>query len=255
MVCFDSICRYTRWPTSLQRHRRCSRRVDPAAFKTRSARFRSAATLEKRCRNGCYRSRRRGGASYWSSTPQDAGVRWSYFGTAARLLRTGGGLRSTPTPAAARGGLEVLGQPTRGGQRRRHTAAAPQKRYNRAKILRAEIDKSDSDWDRESLASDGAKLAGGCCHQGGCRHRDRTSSERSERSRMWPRRQPVEDISPVVGASLIHQACAALTDPRASLTGRSSVFSEALAAKDFGSPPTLAWRLGGGQQGHELPAG
>lgn len=53
---------------------------------------------------------------------------------------------------------------------------------NRAKHLRAEIDKSDSDWDREKpWRAAGQTGRRGCCHQGGCRHRDRTQGAQGKR--------------------------------------------------------------------------
>lgn len=119
---------------------------------------------------------------------------------------------------------------------------------NRAKHLRAEIDKSDSDWDREKLGERLAKLAGGVAviKVGAATETALKERKESVEDAVAAAKAAVEEgIVPGGGASLIHQARKALTELRASLTGDEvlgvDVFSEALPRRCSGSPPTLAW--------------
>lgn len=111
---------------------------------------------------------------------------------------------------------------------------------NRAKHLRAEIDKSDSDWDREKLGERLAKLAGGVAviKVGAATETALKERKESVEDAVAAAKAAVEEgIVPGGGASLIHQARKALTELRASLTGDEvlgvDVFSEALAAPLF----------------------
>lgn len=111
---------------------------------------------------------------------------------------------------------------------------------NRAKHWRAEIDKSDSDWDREKLGERLAKLAGGVAviKVGAATETALKERKESVEDAVAAAKAAVEEgIVPGGGASLIHQARKALTELRASLTGDEvlgvDVFSEALAAPLF----------------------
>lgn len=86
---------------------------------------------------------------------------------------------------------------------------------NRAKHLRAEIDKSDSDWDREKLGERLAKLAGGVAviKVGAATETALKERKESVEDAVAAAKAAVEEgIVPGGGASLIHQARKALTE-------------------------------------------
>ncbi|OSC42994.1 chaperonin GroEL [Mycobacterium decipiens] len=141
-------------------------------------------------------------------------------------------------------GLEVLGSARRVVVGKDDTVVidgggTPEAVANRAKHLRAEIDNSDSDWDREKLAERLAKLAGGVAviKVGAATETALKERKESVEDAVAAAKAAVEEgIVPGGGAALI-QARKALKELRKSLTGDEvlgvDVFSEALAAPLF----------------------
>ncbi len=108
---------------------------------------------------------------------------------------------------------------------------------NRIKHLRAEIDNSDSEWDREKLGERLAKLAGGVAviKVGAATEPALKERKESVEDAVAAAKAAVEEgIIAGGGSALIHQARKALKELRASLTGDEAVgvdvFSEALDA-------------------------
>jgi chaperonin GroEL len=108
---------------------------------------------------------------------------------------------------------------------------------NRIKHLRAEIDNSDSEWDREKLGERLAKLAGGVAviKVGAATETALKERKESVEDAVAAAKAAVEEgIIAGGGSALIHQARKALKELRASLTGDEAVgvdvFSEALDA-------------------------
>jgi chaperonin GroEL len=106
----------------------------------------------------------------------------------------------------------------------------------RVNLLRAEIDRSDSDWDREKLEERLAKLAGGVAviKVGAATETELKERKESVEDAVAAAKAAVEEGIVAGGGSALIQARKALTDLRASLSGDEAlgvdVFSEALAA-------------------------
>jgi len=138
-------------------------------------------------------------------------------------------------------GLEVLGSARRVVVSKDETiivdgGGAATAVADRIKQLRAEIESSDSDWDREKLQERLAKLAGGVAvlKVGAATETELKERKESVEDAVSAAKAAVEEgIVPGGGAALIH-ARGALKDLRASLTGDEAVgvgiFAEALAA-------------------------
>ena len=107
---------------------------------------------------------------------------------------------------------------------------------NRIKQLRAEIEKSDSDWDREKLQERLAKLAGGVAviKVGAATETALKERKESVEDAVSAAKAAVEEGIVTGGGSALIQARKTLKDLRASLTGDEAlgvdVFSDALAA-------------------------
>ncbi|MGB8390822.1 TCP-1/cpn60 chaperonin family protein, partial [Mycobacterium sp.] len=107
---------------------------------------------------------------------------------------------------------------------------------DRVKQLRAEIDKSDSEWDREKLQERLAKLAGGVAviKVGAATETALKERKESVEDAVAAAKAAVEEGIVAGGGSALIQARKALKELRASLTGDEAagvgVFSEALAA-------------------------
>lgn len=106
----------------------------------------------------------------------------------------------------------------------------------RVNLLRAEIEKSDSDWDREKLGERLAKLAGGVAviKVGAATETELKERKESVEDAVAAAKAAVEEGIVAGGGSALIQARKALTELRASLSGDEAVgvdvFSEALAA-------------------------
>ncbi|HWF27749.1 MAG TPA: chaperonin GroEL [Mycobacterium sp.] len=107
---------------------------------------------------------------------------------------------------------------------------------NRIKQLRAEIENSDSEWDREKLQERLAKLAGGVAviKVGAATETALKQRKESVEDAVAAAKAAVEEGTVAGGGSALIQARKALKDLRASLTGDEAigvdVFSEALSA-------------------------
>ncbi|ORB59039.1 chaperonin GroEL [Mycobacterium persicum] len=138
-------------------------------------------------------------------------------------------------------GLEVLGSARRVVVSKDETiivdgGGAPEAVAARVNLLRGEIERSDSDWDREKLGERLAKLAGGVAviKVGAATETELKERKESVEDAVAAAKAAVEEgIVPGGGSALI-QARQALKDLRASLSGDEAlgvdVFSEALAA-------------------------
>ncbi|MCG1043661.1 chaperonin GroEL, partial [Mycetohabitans sp. B8] len=103
-------------------------------------------------------------------------------------------------------------------------------------LLRSEIDRSDSEWDREKLGERLAKLAGGVAviKVGAATETELKKRKESVEDAVAAAKAAVEEGIVAGGGSALIQARNALKDLRASLSGDEAVgvdvFSEALAA-------------------------
>lgn len=115
---------------------------------------------------------------------------------------------------------------------------------NRIKQLRAEIESTDSDWDREKLQERLAKLAGGVAviQVGAATETALKERKESVEDAVAAAKAAVEEGIVAGGGSALLQTRKALQQLRGSLSGDQAlgvdVFSEALAARCTGSPPT-----------------
>ncbi|AGZ52362.1 chaperonin GroEL [Mycobacterium kansasii] len=138
-------------------------------------------------------------------------------------------------------GLEVLGSARRVVVSKDETiivdgGGAPEAVAARVNLLRGEIERSDSDWDREKLGERLAKLAGGVAviKVGAATETELKERKESVEDAVAAAKAAVEEGIVAGGGSALIQARQALKDLRASLSGDEAlgvdVFSEALAA-------------------------
>ncbi|WP_373198758.1 chaperonin GroEL [Mycobacterium marinum] len=138
-------------------------------------------------------------------------------------------------------GLEVMGSARRVVVSKDDTiivdgGGAPEAVEARVNLLRSEIDRSDSEWDREKLGERLAKLAGGVAviKVGAATETELKKRKESVEDAVAAAKAAVEEGIVAGGGSALIQARNALKDLRASLSGDEAVgvdvFSEALAA-------------------------
>ncbi|POY03234.1 chaperonin GroEL [Mycobacterium kansasii] len=138
-------------------------------------------------------------------------------------------------------GLDVLGSARRVVVSKDETiivdgGGAPEAVAARVNLLRSEIERSDSDWDREKLGERLAKLAGGVAviKVGAATETELKERKESVEDAVAAAKAAVEEGIVAGGGSALIQARQALKDLRASLSGDEAlgvdVFSEALAA-------------------------
>ncbi|MEB3970857.1 chaperonin GroEL [Mycobacterium ulcerans] len=138
-------------------------------------------------------------------------------------------------------GLEVMGSARRVVVSKDDTIivdgdGAPEAVEARVNLLRSEIDRSDSEWDREKLGERLAKLAGGVAviKVGAATETELKKRKESVEDAVAAAKAAVEEGIVAGGGSALIQARNALKDLRASLSGDEAVgvdvFSEALAA-------------------------
>lgn len=138
-------------------------------------------------------------------------------------------------------GLEVMGSARRVVVSKDDTiivdgGGAPEAVEARVNLLRSEIDRSDSEWDREKLGERLAKLAGGVAviKVGAATETELKKRKESVEDAVAAAKAAVEEGIVAGGGSALIQARNALEDLRASLSGDEAVgvdvFSEALAA-------------------------
>ncbi|ETW21211.1 chaperonin GroEL [Mycobacterium gastri] len=138
-------------------------------------------------------------------------------------------------------GLEVLGSARRVVVSKDQTiivdgGGAPEAVAARVNLLRGEIERSDSDWDREKLGERLAKLAGGVAviKVGAATETELKERKESVEDAVAAAKAALEEGIVAGGGSALIQARQALKDLRASLSGDEAigvdVFSEALAA-------------------------
>ncbi|EUA15020.1 chaperonin GroL [Mycobacterium kansasii 732] len=138
-------------------------------------------------------------------------------------------------------GLDVLGSARRVVVSKDETiivdgGGAPEAVAARVNLLRGEIERSDSDWDREKLGERLAKLAGGVAviKVGAATETELKERKESVEDAVAAAKAAVEEGIVAGGGSALIQAREALKDLRASLSGDEAlgvdVFSEALAA-------------------------
>ncbi|BBX57609.1 60 kDa chaperonin 1 [Mycobacterium shottsii] len=138
-------------------------------------------------------------------------------------------------------GLEVMGSARRVLVSKDDTiivdgGGAPEAVEARVNLLRSEIDRSDSEWDREKLGERLAKLAGGVAviKVGAATETELKKRKESVEDAVAAAKAAVEEGIVAGGGSALIQARNALKDLRASLSGDEAVgvdvFSEALAA-------------------------
>ncbi|ORB85732.1 chaperonin GroL [Mycobacterium kansasii] len=138
-------------------------------------------------------------------------------------------------------GLDVLGSARRVVVSKDETiivdgGGAPEAVAARVNLLRSEIERSDSDWDREKLGERLAKLAGGVAviKVGAATETELKERKESVEDAVAAAKAAVEEGIVAGGGSALIQAREALKDLRASLSSDEAlgvdVFSEALAA-------------------------